>query len=72
MANLNKEISRQNIRSANWFLLAPYNKTPGVKNERETKLLGFSAEFRENIKEPGLARFKNKTFSFLVSPSKQF
>lgn len=69
VANLTKEISKQNIRSANWCPLAAYNKILVAKNELETKLFSFSAEFRENIKEPGLPGFKNKTVSHFHSVS---
>ena len=63
---LHKESFRKNVNSATWLFLAMYDKIL-YKSRKEAieELFQFlAAEIRENIKDPGLTKCKNKTVSY--------
>ena len=62
---LHKESSRKNVNSASWLFLAMYDKILYKSRKEATEeLFHFLAEIRENIKDPGLTKCKNKTGSY--------
>lgn len=65
IVNLHEESSRKSVNSASWLFLAMYDKIL-YKSRKETteELFHFLAGIRENIKDPGLTKCKNKTGSY--------
>lgn len=61
LIDLDKILSSRMFKNANWFLSPEYDKGRNEFQKKKKKPLSFQAKFKENIKEPGLCGFKNKT-----------
>lgn len=72
LADLAKEISQQNVKSAIWFPLDAYGKLQEEPVELKKEMLRFKAEFRRTKKELELVGFIIKLLSSLVSLRKNF
>lgn len=60
--DLAKEISRQHIKSSNWFLSTLCDKMLMERNEIKQENVESQAEFRGNINKAGLVVSKTKLF----------
>ena len=47
--NLAKDISRQNVESANWLILAAYDKASQEWDELKKELFNVQPEFKEKL-----------------------